>query len=125
MLDHVVLSVSDYKKAKTFYLKALAPIGYELVMEFHDNVAGIGIGKKPYFIIHGEGKQTPRFHIAFRADDRTIVDAFYKAAIEAGGADNGAPGIREKYHPNYYGAFVLDPDRHNNIGSSFAMVEPK
>lgn len=113
MLDHVVLSVSDYEKAKKFYLKALAPIGYELVMAFHDNVAGIGIGKKPYFIIHGGGKQTPKFHIAFRADNRAIVDAFYKAAIEAGGIDYGTPGIREKYHPNYYGAFVLDPDGHN------------
>lgn len=113
MLDHVVLSVSDYAKAKAFYLKALAPIGYELVMEFNNNVAGIGIGKKPYLIVHAGGKQTPRFHVAFCTDKRSIVDAFYQAAIEAGGADNGKPGIREKYHPNYYGAFVLDPDGHN------------
>ena len=112
-LDHVVLSVSDYEKAKAFYLKVLAPIGYQLVMEFHDNVAGIGIGKKPYFIIHGGGKQPPKFHIAFSTNKRAIVDDFYNAAIQAGATDNGAPGIREKYHPNYYGAFVLDPDGHN------------
>ncbi|HEU5282143.1 MAG TPA: VOC family protein [Gammaproteobacteria bacterium] len=85
MLDHVFLSVSHYEKSKAFYLKALASIGYHLTSEHHDDVAGFGIGKKPYFIIHGGGKQTPRFHIAFRADNRKIVDAFYKAAIEAGG----------------------------------------
>ncbi len=113
VLDHIALSVSDYEKAKVFYLQALAPIGYQLVMEFNNNVAGIGIGKKPYFIIHGGGKQTPRCHVAFRTDNRAMVDAFYTAAIQAGGTDNGAPGIRERYHPNYYGAFVIDPDGHN------------
>lgn len=113
MLEHIALSVSDYKKSKEFYLKALKPIGYYLVLEFENNVAGIGIGRKPYFVIHGAGKTTPRVHVAFHAKTRSLVDAFYQAAIEAGGMDNGAPGIREKYHPNYYGAFVLDPDGHN------------
>lgn len=113
MIEHIALNVSDYNKSKAFYLKALKPIGYHLVLEFENKVAGIGIGKKPYLVIHGNEKTIPCIHLAFHAKTRSIVDDFYKAGIEAGGVDNGSPDIREKYHPNYYAAFVLDPDGHN------------
>jgi catechol 2,3-dioxygenase-like lactoylglutathione lyase family enzyme len=118
MLDHAGFPVSDYKRSKTFYEKALAPLGYVLVMEVQQNeqdapAAGFGAGGKPAFWIGGEGGLNKPIHIAIAAKDRAAVDAFYKAAIAAGGKDNGAPGLREHYHPNYYAAFVLDPDGHN------------
>ena len=119
MIDHLGFSVSDYERAKAFYTKALAPLGYGLVMEVtaeqtgHAAAAGFGTEGKPDFWFGGEGAMNKPVHIAIRADNRAIVDAFYKAAIAAGGRDNGPPGIRPHYHPNYYGAFVLDPDGHN------------
>jgi catechol 2,3-dioxygenase-like lactoylglutathione lyase family enzyme len=115
MIDHVGLSVSDFQVSKAFYLAALAPLGYELVMETAEAgpAAGIGAGGKPDFWIADGGPTTPHTHIAFRARDRATVRAFHKAALAAGARDNGAPGLRPEYHPNYYGAFVLDPDGHN------------
>jgi len=118
MIDHIGFSVSAYARAKAFYEKALAPLGYVIVMEVqqdaHDSPAcGFGIGGKPDFWIGGEGKLNKPVHIAITAKNRAAVDAFYQAAIAAGARDNGAPGIRAHYHPNYYGAFVLDPDGHN------------
>lgn len=119
MIDHMGFSVSDYERAKAFYAKALAPLGYSLVMEVtaeqtgHDRAAGFGAGGKPDFWIGGEGALNKPVHVALLAKDRATVDAFYKAAMAAGGRDNGAPGIRPHYHANYYGAFVLDPDGHN------------
>jgi catechol 2,3-dioxygenase-like lactoylglutathione lyase family enzyme len=116
---HIGFPVSDYQRAKVFYLKALAPLGYGLIMEVtqeeHADVraAGFGANGKPDFWIGGEGGLNRPMHVAVMANDRATVDAFYKAAISAGGRDNGAPGIRLHYHPNYYGAFVLDPDGHN------------
>ncbi len=112
MLDHVGFDVSNTKKAKEFYLAALKPLRYELFMEW-EKWLGFAVDGKPDFWLK-EGKvTTPSVHIAFRASSRRLVDEFYEAAIAAGGKDNGAPGIREIYHPNYYGAFVLDPDGHN------------
>jgi catechol 2,3-dioxygenase-like lactoylglutathione lyase family enzyme len=118
MLDHIGFPVSDYERAKTFYLKALAPLGYSLIMEVKQNdsdspAAGFGANGKPDFWIGGEGALNKPVHVAILARDRATVDAFHHAAIAAGGRDNGAPGIRAHYHPNYYGAFVLDPDGHN------------
>ena len=120
MIDHIGFPVSDYQRSKAFYLKALAPLGYALVMEVPDNVtesgasaAGFGANGKPDFWIGGEGGLQKPLHVAIVAKDRATVDAFYTAAIAAGGRDNGAPGIRSHSHPNYYGAFVLDPDGHN------------
>jgi len=119
MIDHISINVSDFVASKDFYLKALAPIGYGLLMEFPKgvapvNVAGFGelVSKKPDFWI-GEGPVESTNHIAFRAESRAAVDAFYAAAIAAGGKDNGGPGVRAHYHPSYYGAFVFDPDGHN------------
>ena len=120
MIDHLGFPVSDYARAKAFYAQALAPLGYVLVMEVggdvtesHAPAAGFGAGGKPDFWIGGEGGLTKPLHVAILAKDRASVDAFHRAALAAGGTDNGAPGLRPQYHPNYYGAFVLDPDGHN------------
>lgn len=112
MIDHIGITVSNFEKSKTLYEQALAPLGYELVMEF-PGLAGLGIDGKPDFWINEAEAVTAQIHIAFRAKNRSQVEEFYKAAISAGGKDNGAPGIREHYHTNYYGAFVLDFDGHN------------
>jgi catechol 2,3-dioxygenase-like lactoylglutathione lyase family enzyme len=118
MIDHIGFPVSDYTRARDFYLKALAPLGYTLIMEVQQNehdapAAGFGRDGKPDFWIGGEGGLAKAVHIAIAADDRATVDAFYAAAMAAGAKDNGPPGVRAHYHPNYYGAFVLDPDGHN------------
>ncbi len=118
-VDHTSLSVSDFAKAKAFYAAALAPLGITVLMEFpkavtgNVDVAGLGSNGKPFFWLAAAGKTSPRIHIAFVAGTRADVDAFYKAAIAAGGKDNGPPGLRPMYHANYYGAFVLDADGHN------------
>ena len=123
MIDHTGITVTDFAASKAFYASALAPVGYTLVMELpasvtgHADVAGFGEAPKPDFWVTQATAQKPAhnvtIHFAFRAGNRAQVDAFYTAALQAGGTDNGAPGIREHYHPNYYGAFVLDPDGHN------------
>jgi len=118
MIDHIGFPVADYARSKAFYLKALAPLGYALVMEVQQDAndspaAGFGANGKPDFWIGGEGALNRSVHIAVVARDRPSVDAFYRAALAAGGKDNGAPGLRPRYHPNYYDAFVLDPDGHN------------
>ena len=112
MLDHLGLRVSDFAKSKRFFESALAPLGYEVVMEFGTSVAGLGVAGKPDFWI-SEGEASGQIHVAFASRDRATVDAFHEAAIAAGGSDNGAPGLRPQYHPNYYGAFVFDPDGNN------------
>lgn len=116
-IDHMQLAVADYAKAKAFYLKALKPLGWTLAMEFPEEGApafgGFAVDGKPYLWLAGGTRQTPRTHIAFGANSRAEVDAFYKAAMAAGGTDNGPPGVRKMYHPNYYAAFVLDPEGHN------------
>jgi catechol 2,3-dioxygenase-like lactoylglutathione lyase family enzyme len=115
MIDHIGLSVSDYQSSKAFYLAALAPLGYELFREIPEAGphAGFGAGGKPDFWITGGATATPPVHVAFAANDRATVRAFYEAARAAGARDNGPPGLRPEYHPSYYGAFVLDPDGHN------------
>jgi catechol 2,3-dioxygenase-like lactoylglutathione lyase family enzyme len=120
MIDHIGFPVSDYVRSKAFYTQALAPLGYVLVMEAAAGdtesgapAAGFGANRKPDFWIGGEGGIERPLHVAIAAKDRASVDAFYRAALAAGGRDNGAPGLRPHYHPNYYGAFVLDPDGHN------------
>ena len=112
MIDHTGVNVSDAAKSKVFYKAALAPLGYAMLMD-GDGYGGFGVAPKPDFWV-GEGKpNVPPVHVAFSARTRADVDAFYKAAMAAGGRDNGPPGPRPQYHPNYYGAFVLDPDGHN------------
>jgi catechol 2,3-dioxygenase-like lactoylglutathione lyase family enzyme len=119
MIDHAGFVVRDFAKSRQFYLQALAPLGYGVLMEMSAaqvGVDGAGFGEPPkpdLWIIGGGSITSPRLHVAFRAANRAMVDAFYKAAIAAGGQDNGPPGLRPHYHPDYYGAFVLDPDGHN------------
>jgi catechol 2,3-dioxygenase-like lactoylglutathione lyase family enzyme len=119
MIDHTGVVVSDFARSKAFYSSTLAPLGYEVLMELsaaqtgHSDVAGFGEPPKPDFWISQGTPNKPPVHIAFRAGSRARVDAFYQAALAAGGRDNGAPGLRLHYHANYYGAFVLDPDGHN------------
>jgi catechol 2,3-dioxygenase-like lactoylglutathione lyase family enzyme len=112
MIDHTGVSVSDVAKSKAFYAAALAPLGYEPLMSFEAFV-GFGVPPKPDFWIGQGTPNLPPIHIAFRAESRAQVDAFYRAAMAGGGRDNGPPGLRPHYHANYYGAFVLDPDGHN------------
>jgi catechol 2,3-dioxygenase-like lactoylglutathione lyase family enzyme len=118
MLDHIGIPIADYARSKSFYEKALAPLGYSLVMEVPqtgngERAAGFGADGKPDLWIGSEGGLNRSVHIALLAKDRATVDAFYRAALAAGGKDNGAPGLRPLYHANYYGAFVFDPDGHN------------
>ena len=118
MIDHIGFPVSDYERSKAFYLKALAPLGYALIKEVQQDLndapaVGFGTGGKPDFWIGGEGGLDRPLHVAIAATSRAAVDSFYAAALAAGARDNGAPGIRAHYHPNYYAAFVLDPDGHN------------
>ena len=112
-LDHVGLDVSDYAASKGFYDKALAPLGVKLMMEPIEQVGGYG-DDFPFFWIAQRGRGSDSgVHVAFRVENRETVDAFHEAALAAGGKDNGEPGVREIYHPHYYGAFVLDPDGNN------------
>jgi catechol 2,3-dioxygenase-like lactoylglutathione lyase family enzyme len=114
MLDHLGINVSDYERSRDFYTRALAPLGYELLMEPMPGIGGFGRGGKPDFWIAGVREPaTTNVHVALAAPDRATVDAFHAAAVDAGGIDNGGPGVREMYHPAYYGAFVLDPDGNN------------
>lgn len=112
MIDHIGISVRDLDRSIAFYTKALAPLGYELVMKW-ESFAGFGVAGKPDFWIDGREAPKQINHVAFRASGRAHVRAFYDAALAAGGKDNGAPGVRAHYHEHYYGAFVLDPDGHN------------
>lgn len=115
MLDHLGINVSDYAVSKTFYEQALAPFGWQCLMEPIPTVGGFGSpeDQKPFFWIATRGPAQTDVHVAFATSDRETVDAFHAAAVAAGGTDNGAPGVREMYHPNYYGAYVLDPDGNN------------
>ena len=114
MFDHVKFGVSDYAASKAFYLKALAPLGIAVVSE---GVPTYGVelssdGKSSLCLCQTDEKPA-HLHLAFVAQNRQQVDAFHRAALEAGGKDHGAPGLRPHYHANYYAAFVIDPDGHN------------
>ena len=119
MIDHMGVGVSDPVKSRRFYEQALAPLGYqvlaEIPVEFTGGavVLGFGVPPKPDFWMNQGQPQVPHIHVAFHAENRAAVDAFHRAAIAAGGRDNGPPGLRPHYHEHYYGAFVLDPDGHN------------
>jgi catechol 2,3-dioxygenase-like lactoylglutathione lyase family enzyme len=112
MIDHIGIQVADLERSIAFYSKALAPLGFALVMRW-EQFAGFGIAGKPEFWIDGRNAPKDIIHVAFRTNGRATVRAFYDAAIAAGGKDNGAPGVRAHYHEHYYGGFVHDPDGHN------------
>lgn len=117
MLDHVGLAVSDIARSRAFYEAALKPLGIAVLMEVTPEMTasggtalGLGRDGKPFFWIGDNEQPGQGTHIAFAVDDRATVDAFHAAALAAGGTDHGAPGLRPHYHPDYYAAFVLDPD---------------
>lgn len=112
MFDHVVFGVSDYAASKAFFLKALEPLGVGVILE---GPLGIEIGARgeATLCMFQTEEKPARLHLAFKAANRRQVEAFYRAALEAGGKDNGAPGLRPQYHANYYAAFVIGPDGHN------------
>ena len=120
MLDHVGFAVADAERSKRFYEAALAPLGITLIMsvtpeqtESGGTAHGFGSDGKPYFWFGDNERVGEGSHVAFAVATRAEVDAFYQAALAAGGRDNGAPGLRPHYHPNYYAAFVFDPDGTN------------
>jgi catechol 2,3-dioxygenase-like lactoylglutathione lyase family enzyme len=112
VIDHVTLNVADIETTKAFYAAALAPLGYELTMDFVGG-AGFAADGKPDFFLAERGEPSTPVHVAFHGRDRKTVDAFHEAALAAGGRDNGPPGIRRVYHEYYYGAYVLDPEGNN------------
>jgi catechol 2,3-dioxygenase-like lactoylglutathione lyase family enzyme len=118
MIDHITIGVSNFARSTAFYDAALAPLGvrplYVVPKEFTNGVDVVGYGdSRPWFWIAEQDALKGKFHVAFSAATRAQVDAFHAAALAAGGIDNGAPGVRPHYDPNYYGAFVLDPDGFN------------
>jgi len=118
MIDHLAIDVSDLERSGRFYDAALKALGYKRLVETPQEFGGrLFLGwddaSETDFYISDGSPTEPRLHMAFRAESRAQVDAFYEAAIAAGGRDNGGPGLRPQYHEHYYGAFVLDPDGHN------------
>jgi len=118
-IDHLTLSVADLERSKNFYSKALAPLGMVIVGEISADQSGsvgfvgFGIGRKGSLWLAHKGQQPPATHICFRASTRAAVRAFHAAAIQAGGKDNGGPGVRTEYHKAYFAAFVVSPEGHN------------
>ena len=115
MIDHIGLDVTNIVRSKAFYAAALAPLGYRVVAEETDGgstVVMFGV-EGPEFVIADKDRPGEANHVAFRADTRDQVDNFHAAAVAAGGRDNGGPGVRGHYGPNYYAAFVFDPDGFN------------
>ena len=114
MLDHTGLNVSDFTRSKAFYLKALAPLGIVVLGEGKPSYGiEMSADNKSSLVLFETQEKPAHLHIAFVAETREQVLAFHKAALEAGGKDNGPPGLRPNYHANYYAAFVIDPDGHN------------
>jgi catechol 2,3-dioxygenase-like lactoylglutathione lyase family enzyme len=120
MIDHMCITVSDLAVSRAFYSKTLAPLGYRVALEMQNAVGfgvyeGYGQSADPAgeFWLSEEPVMTPRLHLAFSAESRAVVDAFFDAGVAAGSTDNGAPGMRPQYHDQYYAAFILDPDGYN------------
>jgi catechol 2,3-dioxygenase-like lactoylglutathione lyase family enzyme len=112
VLDHIKLFVSDFDRSRAFYELAFQPLGYRVLLEQAPGAVGMGRDFPNFWLAQAEGSPTTA-HVAIRADTRSAVDEFHKAALAAGGTDNGPPGLRPQYHPSYYGAFVHDPDGNN------------
>jgi catechol 2,3-dioxygenase-like lactoylglutathione lyase family enzyme len=114
MFDHVKFGVSDYAASRAFFLKALEPLGVAVAAEWPPNGVELVSPKSAASLcLYQTGEKPAHLHLAFTAENRQQVEAFYRAALEAGAKDNGAPGLRPHYHANYYAAFVIGPDGHN------------
>jgi len=112
IFDHIVITANNTEKSKKFYSAVLAPLGIDFIKE-EDGCVGFGTNNKSSFWLCNDGIIQKPMHIAFIAPDHKSINAFYAAAILTGGKDNGRPGFRQHYQPNYYSAFVFDPDGHN------------
>ncbi|KDE33176.1 glyoxalase [Kosakonia radicincitans UMEnt01/12] len=121
MIDHLSIPVFDFERSKRFYIAALKPLGYSILKD-SGVAAGFGVmdghGKPldpggDFWIFQGDVSNRPATHFSFSAENRKIVDEFYMSALQAGGVDNGGPGLRTNYHPHYYAAFIYDPDGYN------------
>lgn len=117
IIDHIEFAVRDAEISRQFYERALAPLGFELIISVGPDRTrtggtrhGLGSNGYPRLWVHDNETSGRGTHIAFAAENRSLVDAFYRAALDAGGTDNGPPGVRQHYHANYYAAYVLDPD---------------
>jgi len=124
MIDHVKLFATDPARSRAFYEQALKPLGYRVMLEPAPGVVGLG-ATRPDFWIQPAAEQPTLCHLAFRVDTEQEVQAFYAAALVAGGTDNGEPGPRPHYHQNYYGAFVLDPDGNNVEAVYHGAMQPE
>ncbi len=113
MLDHVTIGIIDIRRSMAFYDHALRPLGIERLYAEGEAFAGYGVKPKAFFWIGVKPSPNGPAHVAFTVSDRALVHLFYDAGLAAGGTANGAPGLRAHYHPNYFGAFILDPDGHN------------
>ncbi len=117
MFDHVKFGVSNYSASKSFFLEALKPIGLTVVSEVCLDPGDSGVElctpDDVSLCLYQTEERPAHLHLAFKADTRKQVDDFYRAALNAGGKDNGPPGLRPRYHANYYAAFVFCPDGHN------------
>lgn len=140
MIDHLGIRCAQYDTTKAFYQAALAPLGYSLVMDYGPLAVGFGrplpadmqahtACLAPLWLTPVGAPESPQalvpVHFAITAASRAAVDAFYAAALAAGGTDNGPPGVRAAYHPNYYGAFVLDPEGNNLEAVCHQVVAPQ
>ena len=125
MIEHVSVPVSDYRRARRFYVAALKPLGYRLWQEYAPNAAGFVEGGSASLWISARAKRVTPIHVAMRSKSKRAVNAFHKAALEAGGEDNGGPGFRPDYGDDYYAAFVLDPDGNNIEACYFGEKAPK
>ena len=123
MIDHVKLHASDPAASRAFYEAALAPLGYRVLLQPTPEVVGMGARMPDFWIAPSEGPPTT-IHVSFRAESEEEVQEFHAAAMQAGGTDNGAPGLRPHYHQNYYGAFVLDPDGNNVEAVYHGLMQP-
>ena len=118
MIDHITFGVTDFARSTAFYDRAFAPLGvrrlFDVPAEHTHGASATGYGDtRPWFWLIEQDPTRGKLHVALRADSRTAVDDFYRAGLAAGGRDNGEPGVRPHYGPDYYGAFLLDPDGHN------------
>jgi len=118
MIDHITFGVANFARSVQFYDRAFAPLGvrrlFDVPLEHSRGVSITGYGDtRPWFWIAEQDVTRGKLHVALAAQSRAAVDAFYAEGLAAGGVDNGPPGVRAYYHPNYYGAFLLDPDGHN------------
>jgi catechol 2,3-dioxygenase-like lactoylglutathione lyase family enzyme len=124
MIDHVKLFATDPAASRAFYEQSLAPLGYRVMLEPAPGVVGLGATRPDFWIAPAASAPT-LCHLAFRVDSEFEVDGFHAAALAAGGTDNGGPSLRQHYHQNYYGAFVLDPDGNNVEAVYHGAMQPE